>query len=158
MKHYRDMQQFLTYDTELRTAYQYCTHHLPDSRDLATALKIQQELSKKLQYLQPYIDSEVKLRTELIGSPPRGTGEPQTLQALIADYKMVYITLHNSVLSKLESHRIALQRLLSNTELSALKRLENISALQPAVSSTIEDRLKKLLDGIFTCPSPSQNS
>ena len=158
MKHYRDVQQFLTYDTELRTAYQYCTHHLPDSRDLAATLKIQQELAGKIQHLQPYIDSEVKLRTELIGSTPRGVGEPQTLQALIADYKMVYITLHNSVLSKLESHRMALQRLLDSTELAALKMLENISALQPAVSSTIEDRLRKLLNGIFTCPSPSQNS
>ena len=53
---------------------------------------------------------------------------------------------------------MALQRLLGSTELAALKTLENISALQPAVSSTIEDRLKKLLNGIFTCPSPSQNS
>ncbi|MFL5627621.1 MAG: DUF6079 family protein [Ktedonobacteraceae bacterium] len=158
MKHYRDMQQFLTYGTELRTAYQYCTHHLPDSRDLATTLKIQQELAEKLQHLQPYIDSEVKLRTELIGSSPHGVGEPYTLQALIADYKIVYITLHNNILSKLENHRMALQGLLGGTELAALKILENISALQPAVSDTIEDRLKKLLDEIFTCPSPSQTS
>lgn len=158
MKHYRDMQQFLTYGTELRTAYQYCTHHLPDSRDLATTLKIQQALAEKLQRLQPYIDSEVKLRTELIGSTPRGASESQTLQALIADYKTVYITLHNNVLNKLESHRMALQRLLGSKELAALKTLENISALQPAVSGTIEGHLKKLLDEIFTCPSPSQNS
>jgi hypothetical protein len=158
MKHYRDMQQFLTYDTELRTAYQYCSHSLPDSRDLATTLKIQQELAEKLRHLQPYIDSEVKLRTELIGSTPHGAGEAQTLLALIADYKAVYIALHNNILSKLEGHRITIQQLLSSTELAALKMLENISALQPAVSDTIESRLKKLLGEIFTCPSPSQNS
>ncbi len=158
MKHYREVQQFLTYGTELRTAYQYCTHHLPDSRDLAATLKIQQELSEKLQHLQPYIDSEVKLRTELIGSTPHRDSEAYTLQALIADYKIVYITLHNNVLSELENHRMALQGLLGGTELAALKILENISALQPAVSDTIEGRLKKLLEEIFTCPSPSQNS
>jgi len=158
MKHYRDMQQFLTYDTELRTAYQYCTHHLPDSRDLATAQKIQQELAEKLQQLRPYIDSEVKLRTELIGSTPGGASEPQTLHALIADYKMVYISLHNNVLNHLESRRGAIQHLLTSSELAALKVLENISALQPSVSVTIEDALKKQVNSIFTCPSPSQNS
>ena len=47
MKHYRDVQQFLTYDTELRTANQYCTHHLPDSRDLATTLKISARTDRK---------------------------------------------------------------------------------------------------------------
>ncbi len=158
MKHYRDVQQFLTYDTDLRTAYQYCTHSLPESRDLATTLKIQQALAEKLRSLQPYIDSEVKLRTELIGSTPQGAIDAQTLQALIADYKTVYTAFHNNVLNKLGDHRTAIQQLLSSKELAALKMLENISALQPAVSSTIEGRLKKLLNEIFTCPSPSQNS
>ena len=158
MKHYRDMQPFLTYDTELRTAYQYCIPSFPESRDLATTLKIQQALAEKLQYLQSYIDSEVKLRTELIGSTPHSASDAQTLQALIADYKTVYTALHNTVLNKLDDHRTAIQQLLSSTELAALKMLENISALQPAVSDTIESQLKKLLSEIFTCPSPSQNS
>ncbi len=158
MKHYRDVQQFLTYDTDLRTAYQYCTHSLPESRDLGTTLEIQQALAEKLRFLQPYIDSEVKLRTELIGSAPHGASEAHTLQALIADYKTVYTVLHNNVLSKLDDHRVAIQQLLSSTELAALKILENISALQPAVSGTIESQLKKLLNEIFTCPTPSQNS
>ena len=47
MKHYRDMQLFLTYDTELRTAYQYCTHPLPGSRNLATAQKNSARTGKK---------------------------------------------------------------------------------------------------------------
>jgi hypothetical protein len=158
IKHYRDVQQFLTNGTDLRTAYQYCTHSLPESRNLATTLMIQQALAEKLQNLQPYIDSEVKLRTELIGSTPLGASEAQTLQALIADYKTVYAALHNHVLNKLDDHRAAIQQLLSSTELAALKMLENISALQPAVSDAIESQLKKCLSAIFACPSPSQNS
>ncbi len=158
MKHYRDMQQFLTYDTELRTAYQYCTHQLPDSRDLATVQEIQQELAEKLRHLQPYIDSEVKLRTELIGSTRSGASELQTLHALIAEYKLVYLSLHNNVLSELESRRAAIQSLLNSSELAALKVLESISALQPSISITIEDALKKHMNSIFTCPSPSRAS
>ncbi len=158
MKHYRDVQQFLTYGTELRTAYQYCTHPLPDSRDLATTLKIQQELAGKLQHLQPYIDSEVKLRTELIGSNPLVANESQTLHALIADYKVVYIALHSHVLNELEGRRTAIQRLLNGSELAALRVLEHISALQPSVSLTVEDALKQQMQSIFTCPSPSRNS
>jgi len=158
VRHYRDVQQFLTYDTELRTAYQYCTHQLPDSRDLSTALKIQQVLAEKLRHLQPYIDSEVKLRTELIGSTRSGASELQTLHALIAEYKLIYLSLHNNVLSELESRRAAIQSLLNSSELAALKVLESISALQPSISITIEDALKKHMNSIFTCPSPSRAS
>ncbi len=158
VRHYRDVQQFLTYDTELRTAYQYCTHQLPDSRDLSTALKIQQVLAEKLRHLQPYIDSEVKLRTELIGSTRSGASELQTLHALIAEYKLIYLSLHNNVLSELESRRAAIQSLLNSSELAALKVLESISALQPSISITIEDVLKKYMNSIFTCPSPSRAS
>jgi hypothetical protein len=158
MKHYRDMQQFLTYDTELRTAYQYCTHSLPGSRNLATTLKIQQELAEKLQHLRPYIDSEVKLRTELIGSTRSGASELQTLHALIAEYKLIYISLHNNVLSELESRRTAIQSLLNSSELAVLKVLENISTLQPSISITIVDALKKHMNSIFTCPLPSRAS
>ena len=108
--------------------------------------------------MRPYIDSEVKLRTELIGSTPGGASELQTLQALIAEYKLIYISLHNNVLSELESRRTAIQSLLNSSELAALKVLENISALQPSVSITIEDALKKHMNSIFTCPSPSRAS
>lgn len=158
LKHYRDVQQFLTYDLELRTAHQYCSHHLPDSRNLATTLEIQQALTEKLQHLQPYIDSEVKLRTELIGSTPYRGSETETLQALIADYKVVYGTFHNRILSELENRRKVLQGLVQSKELAALKILENISALQPAISGTIESHLNKLAAEIFSCPSPSQHS
>ncbi len=158
VKHYRGVQQFLIYEAELRTAYQYCAHTLPNNRDLAAALKLQQRLADKLKDPRPYIDSDVKLRTELIGSNPPLANESQTLYALITEYKQVYIALHHRVFSELESRRAAIESLLTDTDLAALQALEGISAMQPRVSGTIEDTLKKFADGIFSCPAPSRAS
>lgn len=158
LKHYRGVQQFLTYETDVRTAYDYCAHPLPDSRDLADARKLQQRLAEKLLDLRPYIDSDVKLRTELIGSNPPLANASQTLYALMEEYKQVYLGLHQNVFGELESRRSAIYSLLNGADLAALKLLEGIRALQPRVSDTIEDGLKKLADGIVACPTPSRAS
>lgn len=158
VKHHSDLQQFLEDSEDLLLAYQYAMHPLPQGRNLERVHEMQQELARKLQNLQPYIDSDVKLRTELIGSETSQTSNTATLHALMAEYAAVYRPLHNNVLSELKAIQTSMQNLLNSSEFAAFKQLEKISALQPPVSVMLENTLSKRITSIFTCPNPSRAS
>jgi len=158
LQNYRDLKRFLQYDSEIRTIQAYCKQSLPNIPELQQVRTLQQELIAKLSTLQSYIDSEVKLKTELIGTVPPVSGETGTRGALIHEYKSIYLLLHEQTLGEAENCRRAIQALLDGEELRALKILEQIRALQPAVSASIKTELTALLDSIFRCPQPSRNS
>lgn len=158
MKNYRDLQHFLGYEAELRAAAAYCRHPLPETDALKEVIQNQQKLAGKLTNLQPYIDSEVKLKTELLGHLPPEAREEETLGVLIHSYTAVYAAMHDSVVDRLENNRREINHLLNSDEMKALKILEGIAALQPAVSGAIAGRLTELAKRIFACPSPSRAS
>ena len=76
---YRDLERFLTYERELLLVRAYCTHPLPEIEELKTLRKAQRKLADKLDNLQLFIDSEIKLKTELLGHNPPESGESGTL-------------------------------------------------------------------------------
>jgi hypothetical protein len=158
LKNYRDLQRFVGFDSELRTLQAYCGLSLPDITDLKEARKIIQKLTEKKTSLQTYIDSDVKLRTELIGKTPPEAGETRTLGTLIQEYSTVYVNLHDTVLEAAEKCRKKIDDILQGDELKALKILERIPALKPAVSDDVERNLEGLASNIFTCSSPSKAS
>jgi hypothetical protein len=158
LKNYRCVQRFVGFDSELRTAHAYCAHSLPDLVDLKGARKAQRQLADKLAKLQPYIDSDVKLKTELIGHTPPEAGENGTLGALIQEYSSVYITLHDNTLYRIDDQRAVIRRMLESDDLKALQALEKITALSPAVSSDLKNQLTDLASQLFVCASPSRAS
>ena len=158
LKNYRDLQKFLEYDAELRTAHAYCAQTLPEIPDLKGVRKRQRKLCDKLADLRPFIDSDVQLKTDLIGRTPPEAGETGTLGTLIHEYTTVYSALHESVMESLEGNRDEIQDLRESTELNALPLLERVSALQPAMSGQISAQLTNLADSIITCNSASRAS
>jgi len=52
----------------------YCRHQLPELTDLKKVRSAQRKLAEKLRTLQTYIDSDVKLKTELVGRIPPEKG------------------------------------------------------------------------------------
>lgn len=158
LKNYHDLERFLTYETELRAIQAYCDMTLPDLPDVAKSRKIQRKIVEKMASLRSYIDSEVKLKTELIGKIPPEPDEFNTYGALVHEYTTVYLTLHDNVLAKSEESRSAIQELISGDALKALRVLEKVTALQPVVSDKLEEKLKFYLTELFTCPTPSKAS
>jgi len=158
LKNYRDLRVFLEFETDIRTAHSYCSITLPDSRELEKVQKPISEVFAKLDNLQTYIDSDVKLKTELIGSIPPGAGETGTISAMIQQYTSVYANLHDSVVSQVEEQRNAIQDIQDGNDISALKTLEGITALQPAIANQVKERIEKMSDDLFSCPSPSRVS
>lgn len=157
-ENYRNMQRFLSYESELRTAHAYCQQLLPDIPDFKALRKARGKVAQKLDHLQPYIDSEVKLKTELLGKFPPESGETGTLGKLMHEYTTLYVTMHDTVMNSTTTCKRVIQQKLEGDELKALRVLERIQVLQPAVSEALEQQLADLRARIFTCPLPSRAS
>jgi hypothetical protein len=158
LRNYRDFRKCLVFESDLRAAAAYCGHALSDSADLKTAKKIQGKIAQKLIDLRPYIDSEVSLKTELIGKVPPEGGDSNTLGALIHEYSSVYLTLHDNVVEQSDGCRRKIMEIANSEEFKALEILENVVALQPAVSASIRTELERLDVSLFTCPNSARFS
>ncbi len=157
LKNYRDMDRFLTYEGDLRTAYAYCENSFPDLTELKTVRKIQTKLCDKLSDLKPFIDSEVKLKTELVGSSTKSRTDRFTLNHLIAEYTTVYHVLHDQVLERVENASEGIRAILSGEDFQALGLTESITALAPAVTPELEAEFIAMADSLFRCPAPARS-
>jgi hypothetical protein len=158
LRDYRNLQKFLRFEREVRLANAYATHALPDRPELNDLRRLQQELKEKLANLRPYIDSEVKLKTELVGRIPPDMGESGTLGAFIKEYTVLYDSMLNAVLDQVEGCRAAIQKLIDGDEMLAYKSAEGITALQPPVSAALIKELTELRDSLFSCGPLSRAS
>ena len=158
LKNYRDLKTFLDYDSELYAIKVYCDQTLPDLTQLDKVRKIQKNIIEKFDNLQSYIDSEIKLKTELIGKIPPDPSEKNTYGRLIQEYTTVYLALHDNLLATVETCQDEIKNLIEGDEMRAFRELEKISALQPEVSQVVEDQLSSLSNGLFKCDNPSNAS
>lgn len=156
LKNYRDVQNLLAFDTELRAASAYVTHALSDTKDLKAIRQAQSEVTAKLANICTYIDSEVALTTELVGQTPPAPGETGTIAVLVRDYTEAYATLHDTVMAKLEEQRDKIEALPVSQGFKALQTLEGISALQPPASGSLN--FQGFASQIHLCQSPSRQS
>jgi hypothetical protein len=158
LTNYHNVANLLQYVQELRTAFVYCHEELPDYLQLSELRKTQSNVASKLKNLQIYIDSDIKLKTTLIGSAAPGSLEKDTISVLLNDYSAFYVSMHDQVTEQCNNSRHIIKGLLSGTDWSALLLLERITALQPAITPGLERHLLNLADGIFSCPNPSKQS
>lgn len=155
LKSYKDIKQFLHYESDLLAGSAYCREAVPDLPELRDVRADQQALASKLANLQPYIDSEVKLKTELIGHWPPAPPEKATCASLVNRYTEAYLGAHDRVVEAADQARREIGDLIAGEQFRALQALEGISALQPPISGTLAASLRKLADSLFSCPSPS---
>lgn len=156
LKNYRDIQTLLKFETELRAGSAYVSHVLPEIKALKNVREQQTEVAGKLAKLQSYLDSEVRLVTELIGQTPPAAGETDTINSLVRAYTEVYATMHDTVVGKLDDHRQGIEALPASKEFNALQVLEGISALKPAISSTLD--FAQFVARLQSCPQASRHS
>ncbi|MBI4774968.1 MAG: hypothetical protein HY788_12455 [Deltaproteobacteria bacterium] len=158
LKNCRDLRAFLEYETELRTAHAYCAITLGDQKELAQARKAIEAVRAKLGTLKDYIDSDVKLKTELVGHFPPVEEERDTIAAMIREYSSVYVPMHESVVNRIDASRKQIQDAITGADINALGVLDGVTALQPPSTDKLISRLTHLRSEIFECPSPSRAS
>ncbi len=155
---YRKLQKFLVYETDLRTADAYCKHPLPERAELRQARQYQRAVATKLNRLDPFVDEDVRLKTELVGSTPPQQGDGGTIKALVHEYTNVYVAFHDIVLERIEEERRAIRELIDGEELQAFRRLEQVTALQPAMADQLVREIEDIGRSMFTCLDPSKTS
>lgn len=158
LKNYRDLNCFMGYEGELRAAQAYTAQPIPEGTELKGARRLQRQLAEKMGNLQPYIDSEVRLKTELIGQFPQQSSEGSTFYALVHEYTSIYSARHDDVLDSIEDRRKQILGLLEGDELKALGALEKVSALQPISTVDLAGRLNELASSLFACPAPARSN
>ena len=158
MADYAHLRRFLAYAGDLRAARVYLDQPLDSHADLHEARAIQASLRSRFADLQPYIDSEARTTAELIGSRPPVAGDSGSFHALVHSYTPCYVAMHERVLQCVSGERSAIRALAGGDEMRALKILEGITALRPAVSPTLADSLDKLAAPLFECRNSSRSS
>jgi hypothetical protein len=158
LKNYRDLRAFLEYAAEIKTGYSYCVISLPESKKLVEVRKAIESVRTKLGNLKDYIDSDVKLKTELIGHTPPVEEETGTIAAMIQEYASIYMPTHDSAVNAIDGYRKQIHDKIMSDDIRALKILEGITALQPANADALIDRLTRIQDELFECLFPSRSS
>ena len=155
IKIYRDFQKFIEFESDIAAAYYLANYKFPDIPDLKVIHKMQIGVKQKLQNIKIYIDSDIKLKTELIGNIPPQSGEFGTFGALHFEYISLYIAMHDKVIEHLENYRQKILAIQNCQEMSLLKILEDITALQKK-SDYLTRELDYLKNQIFFCKDPSK--
>ncbi len=158
MKNYRDFQKFIEYETDILTAFKYSCYDFPDIPELKEIHEIQLILKSKLNNIKQYIDSDLKLRTELIGNIPPQADESGTSGVIISQYLSLYAAMHDTLMEQFDSHRKEIKNILHTDEMKTLNILEEVSALQKNKSENISQQLEYLENQIFLCHNPSRAS
>jgi len=149
---------FLDHETELRAAHAYTAAAIPDAPELHESRRLQTLLRQRLAALQPYIDSDVRLRTELLGSTPPDPAERDTFAVLVREYTSAYAALHDQLGAAAEDTAASLRQLLEGDDMRVLQLVEGISALQPPVSAAIAAQIGEMESRLFSCPAPARSS
>jgi hypothetical protein len=158
IRDYRNMLRFLRYDSELRIAHEYVKHELPEAKGLEPIQAQQNDLAQKLADLRPFIDSEVRLKTELIGIIPAEAQETGTLGALVRDYAIQYDALFSNTTTAIDQSRDRVRALRTGSEFKAFQVLEGVSALQPGTSDALAAELEAIEREMFDPGPVSKNS
>jgi len=158
IRDYRNMLRFLRYESELRIAHEYAKHELPEAKELQPIQAQQKDLAEKLAELRPFVDSEVRLKTELIGKAPADAEETGTLGALVRDYTTLYDALFSNTTSAIDKSRDRVEALRTGSEFKAFQVLEGVSALQPGTSDALAAELAAIEKLMFDPGPVSKNS
>jgi hypothetical protein len=152
------MRNFLKYESEIRAAARYCAVPLEERPELADARAAIAAVQAKLGNLKEYIDSGVKLKTELIGDTQAPYAERGTIAAMIREYSLVYRQTHDLTTGKTEAAKSHIQDLMHGQTAATLAALDKVQALQPAVSPVLAAELTELRNGIFECKASSRSA
>jgi hypothetical protein len=158
LRNYHDVTRFVSYEADLLAGCAYRDRPIPDQADLKALRRAQSRVAEKLARPQPYIDSEVRLRTDLLGPPVAQPGDAETIWGLIREYTATYAAWHDTVLDRLDDQCKRINAVVTGDELRGLEILEGVSALQPPVTPELRADLNELERSIFTCSSPSRAS
>jgi len=156
LNNFQKLEKFLAYSEEVAALYRYCVYEFPDIPELRKVHELISALREKLDDLSPFISSDLKLRTELIGT--QGDSDGATFEHLQKEYISTYVALHEQILSQTDRYRKQGEQLVEGDEMRVLSMIEGISGFGQQVTPRLNQEIRDSLQGIFSCPEPSRIS
>jgi hypothetical protein len=153
--HYKNMKTFMENENDLLLANTYRKYDFPKITELNNVITNIELLDQKFNDLTPYIDSKVKLKTELIGDSLKITGNEGTLYYIIADYLALYKTMHEYTLSEIEKNKNAIENFTKTQKWIIVTELQKIESLQPKIVIDIVRKIDEEIRSLNTCSDPS---
>lgn len=158
LNHYTDLKAFLSYDSELKSLMAYVSYQIPDNAGCKELRSQQRLLSQKLSNIRHFIDSEAKLKTELLGNVNAGHPENGTFAALVSEFQQEFIPQHDLMVARSEEILQKIDSLATGKKLAVIRILDEVSAFGPALASDLENEVLALKKAIFVCDDPSRKS
>ncbi len=148
---YRDLAVFLRYDREIVTAQAFAAHPVPKGKETEHLREQQRWLGKRLAEIKPFIDSEVKLKTELLGTDATGKSESGTLSATRQAFGDVYLPVHDLVVTRCDKAREDIGALGESDDFKVIAALDRIPAAGQAMADTLRQELGKVTASVPRC-------
>lgn len=158
IKRYHDLQQFLEFDHQIVAISAYCAHSFPNVPELKRLHKIKKTLCPKLQHIERYVDNELTLKNELIGSSGVSEGEQGTFTALIQEYTSLYKAMHDRTVSEIESSLEEMDSYLQSDEMATIMVMTQIPALSHLNPEINFQPLKDKKETLISCETGSYAS
>jgi hypothetical protein len=152
------VERLLESERDLLALNAYCSHDFggnPQVNGLRNAIA---GATKKLNGIKSYIDDDVALRTELIGSSTDSNTAIDSLSGIIREYLPIYFSIHDQVVRKSETCLQFLTELETGPDLQTIQMLDGVSALHPPATEAIHSFLSTLKAELFRCDDSSRSS
>ncbi len=152
---YKNICKFMENENDFLLMDTYRNYPFPKSKDLEIIEKHIESIENKLTNITPYIDSNAKLKTELIGDALKNTGDQGTIYGIIKDYLDLYKAMHEYVLTEVGTCTKKIDGLLQAGDWKVISSLQEISSLQPKKAKETTEKIKDIRQTCFACPDSS---
>ena len=152
------VERFLEFERELVTLSTYVNHNFGNSSNTELIRKIISKVKVKFQNIKAFIDDDIALRTELIGSFDDPQAAEETLAGIVREYLPLYCSIHDQLVQKADLCLEHIATLQSGIEMQTIQMLDNVAALSPPAANNIGMYLNSLKNGLFSCSDSSRSS
>ena len=137
LNHYHALQKFLAYEQDLLALHAYRIYDFVTDPALKGVKKHSAAINEKFGDIEGYLESELKLKTSLIGVSGGRKAEKTTLHGIVEEYTSLYRAMHDQTFSSLDALRKDIQGMVEGDMMKTLTVLGKI----PALSSTDTEML-----------------
>jgi hypothetical protein len=152
------IERFLEFERELVTLSIYVNNDFGKSSNTESIRKIISKVNVKFNNIKTYIDDDIALRTELIGSFDDPQAAEETLAGIVREYLPLYSSIHDQLVQKADLCLEHITNLQNGIELQTIQMLDNVAALTPPQANNISAFFNSLKNGLFNCQDSSRSS
>lgn len=152
------VEKFLEFERELITLSAYTLHDFGDSPSTEVLRKSIGKIKEKFNNIKTFIDDEIALRTDLIGSFDDPQTAVDTLAGIVREYLPLYCSIHDQLVQTSDMCLEQIDTLQKGSELQTIRMLDDVVALSPREADNINVFLNSLKNEIFKCNDSSRGS